>query len=712
MNIYVHKEGTQYGPYTLEQLQQYIQQGSFTLQDQACFDGQNWLTVAQVPGISQAATDPVQPQPASQSTQPGQQKRTQVRKKQTASKNTETSANKQAQVKKNRKGSKVLIIAGGLGTLLIVLVAVICYIVFSGEDNAEEKGKLVADDKNTEKSNSSTSNLSSTEERSAPPSVAVSDISLFERIPSDSGAIILVRVHDLLDKGRDDIKALLPPGLPPMAGKALEDPASLGIDVAEPFQIHLIPQENTDLAPTGGLAVKLSDKEKFMNTIELLAGLDPPVQKDGYLLYAPLGNSEPQIAVGSDFFFAGFADKSAEREPSIDKFMTADGSNSLTKSNESFSRFTKENHDLSIWFGGDSILETLSNQMDNANFDTMKGGSGTISLNFEDGEFVAQIKVDAPNNEMVYGKGGFSDGILKFAPTDAILALGFAFDLSKFVEFAEKEIIPEFGDDIKLDDPMPELGGLSLRDAISAFKGEFLVSLTDVKMPSPGAGGGFPGGDANPFGDPDMEGDANPFGDPEMAQGDIPFPAPGGASGFPSGGPPPGGMDPSAMMMAAMPKPEFIVAASIDTERWLKLKAAPPLAMGMGLAMMQGYSITEKDGFLLIASKDHLQATQTGSVKNPASGPGRDLFANNDFVLKINVAPILKMDLPIPPGGPMEMLKEISHLEMASNSAKNSGTGTFRLVLTDKGENSLSLILQMVKGVMTMEQGEMNVPNF
>mgnify|MGYP007000177835 len=102
------------------------------------------------------------------------------------------------------------------------------------------------------------------------------------------------------------------------------------------------------------------------------------------------------IAVGSDFFFAGFADKSAEREPSIDKFMTADGSNSLTKSNESFSRFTKENHDLSIWFGGDSILETLSNQMDNANFDTMKGGSGTISLNFEDGEFVAQIKVDAP----------------------------------------------------------------------------------------------------------------------------------------------------------------------------------------------------------------------------------------------------------------------------------------------------------------------------
>ena len=77
----------------------------------------------------------------------------------------------------------------------------------------------------------------------------------------------------------------------------------------------------------------------------------------------------------------------------------------------------------------------------------------SISLNFENGELITQMKVDAPNNEMVYGKGSFSDGILKFAPADAILALGFALDLQKFVEIAEKEIIPEFGDDIKLNEP-------------------------------------------------------------------------------------------------------------------------------------------------------------------------------------------------------------------------------------------------------------------
>jgi hypothetical protein len=245
---------------------------------------------------------------------------------------------------------------------------------------------------------------------------------------------------------------------------------------------------------------------------------------------------------------------------------------------------------------------------------------------------------------------------------------------------------------------------LSIKDAIASFTGEFLVSLTDVKMPDPSSMGGFPGGpDADPFGGNDAPNEANPFGDPEMEEGDIPFPPPGGV-----GGGPPGGMNPGAMMMAAMPKPEFIVAASIDTEKWLKLKAAPPLAMGLGLAMMQGYSITEKDDFLLIASKDHLEATQSGSVKNPVSGSEKDLFADNDFVLKINVAPILKLDFPIPPGGPEEILKDISHLEMASNSGKTSGTGTMKLGFTNKSKNSLSEILKIIKAINTIVPEEMN----
>ena len=103
------------------------------------------------------------------------------------------------------------------------------------------------------------------------------NVPLIERIPADAGAVILIKVNELLEKGREDIAALLPPGLPPIVDKALKDTTSLGVDVSEPLQIHMIPQEDVSLAPTGGIAGKLSDNEKFMNTIELLTGLEKPV---------------------------------------------------------------------------------------------------------------------------------------------------------------------------------------------------------------------------------------------------------------------------------------------------------------------------------------------------------------------------------------------------------------------------------------------------
>jgi hypothetical protein len=676
MNIYVHKDGTQYGPYSLEQIQQYIQQGTFTLQDLACHDGQNWVSLSQLPGLSaQPSVQPQQPQQAPQTGGNAQ------------SKFDQSSAATTSGGSKN--GKKKLIIWGSVGAVALLALIFILIFTLSGT-STDEDNQIAESDSETENSEG--------EEKSAEPAELDSNnnIPLIERIPSDAGAVILIEVNELLEKGRKDIATLPPPGLPLMVGKALKDPTSLGVDVSEPLQVHLIPQEDVNLAPTGGIAGKLSDNEKFMNTIELLAGLEKPTEKNGYFLYAPFGKSEPQIAVGPDFFFAGFADNPKDKEPSIDQFMTADGSDSIIKKQKTFAGLANETNDIAIWFGGDSILESLSNQMDNANLDTMKGVSGTLTLNFENGEMIGQAKIDTPKNEMVYGKGGFSNKILSFSPADAILSLGFALDLQKFINYAEKEILPEFGDDIKLDQPVDELGGLSIRDAINAFTGEFLISLTDVKMPDPSSMSSFPGG----LGDPTDGG--NPFGDADTGDGDIPLPTPGG---FPGGGP---GMNPGAMMMGAMPKPEFIVAASIDTPKWLKLKAAPPLAMGMGLAMMQGFSITEKNDFLLIASKDHMEATQSGSVKKPVSGSDKKIFENNDFVLKINVASILKLDFPIPPGGPEEMLKDISHLEMASNSGKTSGSGTMKLVFTNKSENSLSQILKMVKAVNTIVPEGMN----
>ena len=51
MEVYVSKGGQQYGPYTVEQLREYVQQGNFLTGDYACFDGQNWVAIADVPGF-------------------------------------------------------------------------------------------------------------------------------------------------------------------------------------------------------------------------------------------------------------------------------------------------------------------------------------------------------------------------------------------------------------------------------------------------------------------------------------------------------------------------------------------------------------------------------------------------------------------------------------------------------------------------------------
>jgi hypothetical protein len=56
----------------------------------------------------------------------------------------------------------------------------------------------------------------------------------------------------------------------------------------------------------------------------------------------------------------------------------------------------------------------------------------------------------------------------------------------------------------------------------------------------------------------------------------------------------------------------------------------------------------------------------------------------------------------------MEMLKDISHLELAYNSGKTSGIGTMKLVFTNEDKNSLFTILKLVQAVQTIVPQGMN----
>ena len=675
MNIYVHKDGTQYGPYTLEQLQQYIQQGSFTTQDQACYDGQSWVTVAQIPGISEAAAPQAQPAavPKAKATQSSPQ----------------TAQATTAQAAAPAGSKKKVIIWSSIAVVAVAAIITTLLLIFSGEDTeGQDERKSEPEGKQTE-SATEEPNPNELAATPAPEEKPIPSIPLLSRIPGNAGMVVLVRLNDLLSKGGEDMLTLLPPGIPPMVGNIIQDPSTVGLDLSEPIQIHIsLVEDKTDQSIIG-VAGKLSDREKFKNTFELLASQSKPTQKEGFELYKIEGNES--LAIGPDFFYLCLADRESAMEPALESFMKADGSNGLLSSKESFSSFSEEKHDISMWFGGESIWDSASfPEIDQFNTESLKGSEGQLTLNFETGEMRMDVVLKTPNEELVYGRGEFSDGILKLTPSDPVFSLGFATNLPKFIKYLEKDIIPEFEDDFNADEPIAELGNLSIRDVINTFTGEFMLSLTDIKMPDP-TSQTAPAQD-NPFGDIEME---------EMEDMDV-LPSTVGSedAAVPM-------MDPTAMMMASMPKPEFILAASIDSEKWATLKASPPFAMGLGLAMMQGYAVTEKDDFLIVASKDHLEASQSGSVSNPVSGDSMPVFKENDFVMIFKVEPLLDMGLPIPPGEAMDMLKKISHLEASSNSGTNNGTGTFRVVFTDSAKNSFSTVVEMIsKTIFHMLPGE------
>jgi len=51
--VYVYKNEQQMGPYTVDQLRAFVENGDFAENDRACFDGKNWVTIGQVPGFAE-----------------------------------------------------------------------------------------------------------------------------------------------------------------------------------------------------------------------------------------------------------------------------------------------------------------------------------------------------------------------------------------------------------------------------------------------------------------------------------------------------------------------------------------------------------------------------------------------------------------------------------------------------------------------------------
>jgi len=58
MQVYVHLAGKNHGPYSIDQLRQYVQAGNFRDDHLACYDGTNWVKIKDVPGFAVEAKKP------------------------------------------------------------------------------------------------------------------------------------------------------------------------------------------------------------------------------------------------------------------------------------------------------------------------------------------------------------------------------------------------------------------------------------------------------------------------------------------------------------------------------------------------------------------------------------------------------------------------------------------------------------------------------
>lgn len=706
MQIHVHKDGQQFGPYTIEQLREYVQQGYFTAADHACHDGQNWVTIGQVPGFAAAAQAQPQQVAQAQQVQAASQPQQQVAQTQATAAAASAATAGAAGKKKNILFSSI----GAIAACLIVplLAGVLAWYFWPSDEESSENGggsPVVNADGQESETNSQSSDSNSASSGSTPKSSG--PVALIDRMPSNALGAIIIDIEKILAKGGEQAAKLIPPEAPPLVSKILKDPSTIGLDSAVPLQMHLLKHPTkADEDPIFCLAGKLKDAEKLKNTFEVLSGEDLK-QREGYAFWVE-GRKNACLAITDEYFaFVGGDDRRIELShlnAEIERFVNADGTDSFLKANAGFQDFLDDKHDVGLWVNGDSLLEVSPEEVPSDITSLFKGGAGAIAVDFEDGEASIEGELILAKDAPPFGRGGLSYEMTRMIPAKALAALSLALDMKAVESYVDQVVLPaarDQGEEIDLDEVVPELG-IKPRDVLQTFLGEFSLAVTEISMAPESSE------DSSEGTEPDSASSDNPFGappSPDDSNGDsppdFPFPGEGPGDGPPIGGPGMGG---------GIPEVEFLFAAKVDPAKWEIVKKAPPVGMVMGLAMLQGISISVEKSLLVIASKKHVAEGKAGTVNDNVSGPQLKMFQENDFALKFDMAGVAKLsDTPVPPPV-LKTLEKFSYVAITGSSDKKGGAGALRIGFADKSKNSLSAFMELIPMLQAIGGGGSDLP--
>ncbi len=685
MQIHINKDGQPYGPYTIDQLREYVQQGHFTEQDYACYDGQNWVTVVQVPGYaggaqSQQPQHDAQAQASAQQAQAVAHHQAQVAQAQAIAAAATTAA---------AKKKKIILFSSIGGVAACLIVGLLIWAPWSGGDGENEDNTEVASGESGDDADKSTP-------AAITPATPTASLPLEKYIPTNAAGAFVLPVTQIVEKvGIDSLAEMVPPPF----NLILENYQQQGVDFAEPIQAFLILDADDPNQPTFGALIRLSDPQKFQKgLVPLVTQGAQPTSKDGYDEYA-LGNGSDAglLVVAGDVALVLGGEGKAENLPSLAKnIITSDGSDSFAKASYGYEDFVKEGHDLGFWLDLNKISEASPEEIPSEAATLLKGGTGAVYLDFVDGEASIAGEFHLAETAPKLGRGGLSVDVIKLIPSDSLAAISLALDMKAIERFIEEVVVPTAkaeGEEINLDEIVPDIG-IKPRDVIQAFKGEFSLAVTDVAIPD--GGSDIPLQDAPAVADPfggAKEAPGDPFGEPSV----TPFPGAGAADG-----PNEEGTD----IGDGAPQVEFLFAATIDPAKWETLKTSPPIGMAMGGAMLMGFSVIAENGKLIVASKKHADEAKAGKVSKNVSGAELDLFQKNDFVLKFDLAKAAQMkDTPIPPPA-FKALEKLSYLAITGTSNEKGGSGALRIGMADKNKNSLASFMELIPMLQSLG-GEM-----
>ncbi|MBU61794.1 MAG: hypothetical protein CMI26_04755 [Opitutae bacterium] len=734
MQIHINKDGQPYGPYTVDQLREYVQQGHFTEHDYACYDGQNWVTVAQVPGYAGGAqAQPQQPQQDGQAQASAQQAQAASHHQAQVA---EAHAMAAAATATAAKKKKIILFSSIGGVAACLIVGLLIWAPWSGggdDDSGEDIAGADADGDDSEKDQEG----GDADNGNSPPASSGNSsgsVSLIDRVPANAMALAKLDLKQILDKSKSSpqAKSMLENMVPPPFKGVFDDPASVGIDLSEPLLAYfLVNPVEPDEDPMSGIAAKVSDSAKLKDFLQSI-GVDKAAKnqesKDSYVLWE-MDTDEHYFAFSDEIVILVGCDGTSLHGTKLvveelARFMNADGSDSFAKSHD-LSGLDAKKYDAGVFVSADNLASVADGQeVPDELLDLGEGGSLFGGLRFDAGEVVLEFSGKAQNIPDL-GGGGISSALTKFLSADALANLSMSFNLKSLAELAETAIESQGGP--SLDDPVPNMN-FKPREVLDVFQGGFAFSITkftgdgggesDVEdfETSPGDFGapGDAGAEADPFGRPSASAEdkavsdvENPFGVPSgnPAVEAPPFAVPGGSSGsstaspggfpdrpgFPDGGP--SGASPDMPL-------QFVLAASIDTAKFQALLSNhPPVAGAMAMASLAGVSITPTEGALVVSTSDNKDVAAAGGFSSPISSSTSSIFKENDFVVQVSSESILKI-VKEEVKGPEALLiagalTKFDGLAITADSGKGEGTFSLRLGMTDKKTNSLAAILDL-----------------